>query len=421
MTQRLAALQTVDPLSVPLPNGTQVTLRVDVATAQRSIPRGTVGRVVATHERGVDVLVVGMGTHTLRREDVTPHKAGQLAFAQQRQRAWDALRPNVVLEAVVGSRAWGLAHDTSDTDHRGVMVLPLSWTLGLQAPPTELVSLDGSDTYWSVDKAVRQGLRADPNTLEMLFVDGVTAHDEMGQWLLDERDAFVSRLILGSFGRYALSQLSKLHQSLRLANHRTLLLDWLRLDPAMTLDDAALRLRRETLAHVADDANALLQAKTYIKQLYRSLFDQGLLAAADFVALQHFAAAGARDVDLPRELRPKNAYNLLRLIFTAERWLRTGVPDLVVAAPQRERLLAIKNGAVALEDVLQEAQAAAADLTRAEQVSPLPSLPDVSRANNVLRRICTEAARRGIHQVVGPFGRDAPAPPDVQWEEGGTP
>ena len=36
-------------------------------------------------------------------------------------------------------------------------------------------SADGSATYWRVDKAVRQAMRADPNTLELLFVEGVRA------------------------------------------------------------------------------------------------------------------------------------------------------------------------------------------------------------------------------------------------------
>ena len=50
-----------------------------------------------------------------------------------------------------------------------VFVLPLAWTTGLAEPPLDLVSLDGSQTYWEVGKAIRQALRADPNTLEMLF------------------------------------------------------------------------------------------------------------------------------------------------------------------------------------------------------------------------------------------------------------
>ena len=42
--------------------------------------------------------------------------------------------------------------------------------------------------------------------------DGARVLDPMGRWILDERSAFVSQLIYGTFGRYALSQLKKLSQ-----------------------------------------------------------------------------------------------------------------------------------------------------------------------------------------------------------------
>ena len=79
----------------------------------------------------------------------SPRRVGQALFAQRREDAWNALRPCVVLEATVGSHAWGLADEASDVDHRGVFALPFSWTQGLVAPPDDLVSADGSATYWA--------------------------------------------------------------------------------------------------------------------------------------------------------------------------------------------------------------------------------------------------------------------------------
>lgn len=64
---------------------------------------------------------------------------------------------------------------------RSAFVAPLAWCSRLAPPPGELVSIDGSSTYWEVGKLVAQALRADPNTLETIFVDGARATDEMGQ------------------------------------------------------------------------------------------------------------------------------------------------------------------------------------------------------------------------------------------------
>jgi len=419
MDLRIRALTSIDPLSAPLPHGTEVTTRVDrVIDADRRIPQGAVGRVTGSRGTEIDVHIVGVGTVRYERGELTPRKAGQVRYARRRQSAWEALRPCTVLEATVGSRAWGLADERSDTDTRGVFVLPFTWTLGLGEPPRDLASEDGSTTFWEVGKAVRQALRADPNTLETLFVPSVHATDAMGQWLLDARDAFVSSEIYGSFGRYALSQLKRLAQSARLAEHRGLVLDWLREEPAPSLDEVAARLAKASPRAAPTEADRLLQAKDYVKQLYRSLFDQGKLAQRDYASLVVFARGGAEDLDLPRELRPKNAYNLVRLLGVAIGWLRTGAPELETKGAFRDLLLSIKRGELALADTLLDAERLAQDLEKARGETVLPPHPDVARADAVLRRIAEESARRHLAASEGPFGRDAPACPDVVWDEG---
>jgi hypothetical protein len=421
MDLRLRELDTIDPLAVPLPNGTEVTTRVDrVLSADRRVPQGAVGRVVSQRDGELDVMIVGVGVLRYARTEVVARKVGQVRYARRRADAWEALRPCTVIEATVGSRAWGLADEGSDHDERGVFVLPLPWTLGLGEPPRDLVSLDGSATYWEAGKAVRQALRADPNTLELFFVESARATDPMGEWLLGARDAFVSSEIYGSFGRYALSQLKRLVQSRRLAEHRAIVLEWLKEDPAPTLDQVAARLAKAIPRVAPTEADAVLQAKDYIKQLYRSLHDQGLIEARDYASLVRFARTEAGDFDLPRDLRPKNAYNLVRLIGTAIGWLETGVPELTVTGELRDLLLAIKKGQVSLDETLREAEARAKRLEQARRNTVLPESPDVARADAVLCRIGQEAARRSLSNEPGPFGRDAPPRPEIVLDDQGA-
>jgi len=47
----------------------------------------------------------------------------------------------------------------------------------------------------------------------------------------------------------------------------------------------------------------------------------------------------------------------------------------------------------------------------------LPKRPDVARADALLRRIGEEIARRWVASAPGPFGTDAPRPPEVTWSE----
>jgi hypothetical protein len=416
MKPRLSALQDIDPLAVPLPHGTEVGTRVDRWLGEgpeaRKVPQGSVGRVVALHgEAGIDVALVGVGVLRYRREELVPRKLGQLRYAIHRDAAWTALRGNAVLLSTVGSRAWGLSHEGSDTDLRGVFALPFPWTQGLVQPPADLISADGSTTLWALDKAVRQALSADPNTLEMLFVEEARAIDPLGEELLRHREAFVSREIYGSFGRYALSQLHRLQSGLRLAEHRAVLLDWLRAEPGLDLDQVATRLALHAPAEGRRPGEHRAHCKDYIKQVYSSLYDQGLLSARDWSAFVTFARERSADFDLPRTLRPKNAYNLLRLIWTAIRWMETGRAQLRVEGPLRDQLLAIKNGEVELEAVLVQAEALTPRLEAARHEPHLPLGPDLDRIDGLLRRTGDEVARRWLDQAPGPWGAEAPPPP----------
>ena len=396
---------------MPLPHGTEVTLRVEREVEGRRVPQGAAGRV--HHLRGdglVEVMVVGVGVGVYRRDELLPRHDGQARFARRREADWSALLPCRVLEATVGSRAWGLADAGSDTDLRGLFALPLPWTLGLVEAPADLVSADGSATYWEVGKAIRQALRADPNTLELLYVASARALDPIGEWVRAEREAFVSAQIFGSFGQYALAQLRKLNQSLRLAEHRTVVLEWLREEPAPDLDEVARRLA-QVGPTAPSPADGLHRAKEYVKQLYRSLYDQGLLGTRDFASLTAFARERALDFELPRELRPKNAYNLIRLLATATAWLRTGSPDFEMRGPLREYLLRIKRGEVPLADVLERAEQMTPELEAAHRETKLPPGPDLARAHALLVRVGEELARRWVRQEQGPWGVSAPQAP----------
>lgn len=430
---RLRSLSAIDPTQVPLPHGTEVATRAEVALGPafdgRVLPIGAVGRVTQVAGEQVWVDVVGVGVVELERRALHVRKQGQARYATRRFAAWQALEPTIVLRTVVGSRAWGLAEEHSDTDERGVFALPLAWTAGLCERTEDLVSLDGSQTYWEVEKAIRQGLRADPNTLEMLFVPGARATDELGRWLLEEREAFVSREVYGSFARYAVSQLRRLEQSARLAEHRAVVLAWLRAEPTLTLDAVAHKLAAATLSSApsageprASGADApppadLHRAKEYVKQLYRSLHDQALLPAADFASLVAHAREADASFELPRELRPKNAYNLLRLLYVAQDWLEHGAPEFAASGARRERLLAIKRSLVPLSEVLREAEELLPGLEEARTRTRLPRHPDVTRADRLLRRVRIELARRSFDGAATPWGKDAPPAPEAAWEE----
>jgi hypothetical protein len=427
MALRLGGLQDLDPSAVPLPAGTEVTTRVDRAVDDGELrPQGATGRVVKLDGDRVEVVFLDGKRATYLRGEVVPRKLGAMRYAQRRAAAWELLHACVAIDTIVGSRAWGVADASSDEDRRGVFVLPMPWTTGLVDPPADLVSLDGSQTYWEIGKAIRQALRADPNTLEMLFAEPAIV-DPIGEPLVAVRTAFLSHEIYGSFGRYALSQLDRLEHNQRLAEHRVTVIGWLRDDPALTLDAAAERLADAARIAAPTRTDAIGRARDYIKQLYRSMYDQGLIAANDWASLRaaarpnieagEFISSAGIDLELPRDLRPKNAYNLIRLLDLAIRWLAGEPPTVRASEAIRPTLLAIKRGEVPMPDVMAFARELTPKLEGARQTTPLPRHPDVAAADRVLRAVRDEAARRWVMRAPGPWGQAAPAPPEAHFDD----
>jgi hypothetical protein len=413
MALRLGGLGDLDPLLVPLPSGTEVVTRVDREVDGEHRPGGAVGRVASFDGERVDVVFIDGKHATYLRSEVTPRKLGVARYAQRRAAAWDQLRPCVAIDTLVGSRAWGVADEGSDEDRRGVFVLPLTWTTGLVDPPLDLISADGSHTYWEIGKAIRQALRADPNTLEMLFASP-TIVDPIGEPLVAMRDGFVSQEIYGSFGRYALSQLDRLEHNQRLMDHRATVIGWLQAEPTLELDAAAERLADSARVAAPTRGDAVSRARDYIKQLYRSMYDQGLIPANDWASLR---AAARVDLGPPRDMRPKNAYNLIRLLDLAIRWLGGEPPEVRVSDALRPTLLAIKRGELAMTEVTALARELTPKLEAARQASPLPRHGDVAAADRILRAARHEAARRWIEAVPGSWGAEAPAPPEARIDD----
>src|SRR5262249_33777823 len=100
------------------------------------------------------------------------------------------LRRHVIYRVAVGSRAFGLAVETSDEDRRGVYLPPAELTWSLFKPPEQIeCQSDGvEEVGWELEKFLRLALQANPNLLETLWSPLVLHADETGQELRQLRD-----------------------------------------------------------------------------------------------------------------------------------------------------------------------------------------------------------------------------------------
>lgn len=114
----------------------------------------------------------------------------------------------LLLEAISGSRSFGLATENSDTDIRGVYYLPKEDFFGLNYVPQ--VSNETNDiTYYEIGRFIELLQKNNPNILEVLASPEeciLQKHPLMD--LLKPKD-FLSKLCKDTFAGYAISQIKK--------------------------------------------------------------------------------------------------------------------------------------------------------------------------------------------------------------------
>ncbi|QJW95561.1 nucleotidyltransferase domain-containing protein [Frigoriglobus tundricola] len=199
------------PPNFLIPVGTQVVLRYDrrVPGTDTQVPAGTVAEVAeapATNDRPYLVRLLDgvsfrlkFGELLVRRGDHSVEATGT---------AGPDVSAFVVYRVMVGSRAFGLATESSDEDRRGVFLPPADWHWSLTKPPeqVEVFGAGVEEIDWEIEKFVRLALQANPNILETLWSPAVLHADETGTELRAIRGAFLSRHLYRTYSGYVLSQ-----------------------------------------------------------------------------------------------------------------------------------------------------------------------------------------------------------------------
>ena len=131
----------------------------------------------------------------------------------------EGLYDRVIYRCVIGSRAYGLEGDESDTDRRGVYLPSAEMHWSLYGVPEQLENEATQECYWELQKFVLLALKANPNVLECLYSPIVEKITPIGEELLQLRDSFLSKLVFQTYSGYVASQFKKMQADIR--NHGT--------------------------------------------------------------------------------------------------------------------------------------------------------------------------------------------------------
>jgi uncharacterized protein len=206
------------------PAGTQIVVHAPVLGSHGTVvhPRGAVGVITRTPVAGEVHFLVrfpdGFETSLTRDGfDILRDFRARLGLETAEADAGGRfdLESMVMLRCVIGSRAYGLETEASDTDRRGVYLAPAALEWSLFGAPEQFEDNDGQWVLWELKKFLVMALKANPNILETLYSPLVDHVTPLGERLLSIREAFLSQMIYQTFNGYAMSQFKKLEQDRR--------------------------------------------------------------------------------------------------------------------------------------------------------------------------------------------------------------
>lgn len=204
-----------------IPVGTQVVVRRAVATGAGVplCPAGAVGEVVdapTDRTHAYRVRLPDGAEVSLRREELSIRKqaTGIGGAPGEVLRDYD-LYAHVVFRCVVGSRAYGLSHEASDVDVRGVYLPPAALHWSLYGVPEQIESRETEEVYWELQKFLVLALKGNPNILECLYTPLVEHATPLMEEALGERHRFLSRVLYQTYNGYVMSQFKRLEMDFR--------------------------------------------------------------------------------------------------------------------------------------------------------------------------------------------------------------
>lgn len=341
----------------------------------------------------------------------------------------EAVKQNgwLVFEAIAGSRAYGLDTLGSDTDIKGVFVLPQEVFFGLDYTPQ--VNNETNDiVYYELGRYIELLIKSNPNMMELLYTPAdcvLYKHPIMDQL---NPDLFISKECEASFANYAYTQIKKAYGlEKKIMNpvdaERKSLLDFcyvyegkqtvgvkqFLMDKGMPAEKIGL----SAIPHLKDCyqlyySDTLAYKGLIRKDVANDVCTSSIPANEQPLALLYFNKDGysaycktyksywdwvekrnenryANTLAHGKKYDSKNMMHVFRLLLVAKEIALEGTVN--VRRKDREFLLSIKEGKYEYETLVEKATAIRNELPELYAKASLPQKPDAASINRLLVRM----------------------------------
>lgn len=339
-------------------------------------------------------------------------------------------RGHILFETVIGSQAHGTSTPKSDVDISFVYIAPKEWLLNKNYDYHEFLKLDKDTTGYELQNFIELVRKNNPTILEVLFSpeDCHILKHRAFDALLRERDRFLSKVCKSSVFGYANSQIRKASGMDKMQNwekDRTekkepidfcFVIDGYRTTP-FTEFIKERDLKEENFGVVRIDHAPNMFALFYGEDLgYKGIFDgNGKIVTSSVPKGEEMVALVSYNEDAYKmhnkdwrsyqtwlENRNKNRWvetssgnaidgkNIAHLVRLTQmnREIASG-QGFNVRRPNREEILAIKNGEKPLGEIIQWCRDQEAEINQLYDSSDLPEEVDIDVARQIMNRVQT--------------------------------
>ena len=226
----------------------------------------------------------------------------------------------LIYECTVGSHAYGLAHEGSDIDTRGIFLPTADLQWGIHKVPEQFEGPGEDQITFELEKFLVLALKANPTALEILYTDLVATRSELSDALRAMRGDFLSRRVYASYGGYIKQQFRKMR----------------------------------TNPNVCKELGIPLTENT-----------------------------PQREEPKPMAIIRKHSMHMVRLMYSGIHTLRHK-EVMVDVGEHREELLGIRSGAISLKEAFEKYQELQIEYDAAELETTLPAEPNFTSVNDFL-------------------------------------
>lgn len=309
------------------------------------------------------------------------------------------LQANTILLVAGGSHSYGLNTPESDLDVKGICIPPKKYLTGFLHKFEQAESKNPDLTVFDIRKFFSLACEANPNILEVLWTDeaDIIQINEFGHRLRHFKTLFVSQRAKYSFSGYAVAQLK------RLRTHRKWILNPPTHKPtrgefelpettilSADIMGAVESLAKNELHNVAWFDNEVRKFSPEIMHAYQRerAYHNALVRWQQYENWKKTRNPERAKLEAEHGYDAKHAMHLVRLMRMCEEILTTG--QVVVKRPDREELLAIRNGAWTYDQLIEWAEKQDAKMDELLLTTKIPKSPDRTYLDGICRTMVEE-------------------------------